>query len=76
MSDSNTLDEINRRLGVVIALLLRRRTEEDPPSMRDHVKTLSELGLRPSEIATILGRTQGYVNKELTSLRKHHKSQQ
>ena len=75
MSDENTLTEINRRLGVVIALLLRRSPPEgDAPSMRDQVKALSELGMRPSEIATTLGRTQSYINKELTSIRKGRKS--
>jgi len=75
MKPDNDSSDVSKRLGVVIALLLRTTpTNADVMSLRDQVKTLSELGMRPKDIAEILGRTQGYVSKELVSLRKKRKS--
>jgi hypothetical protein len=62
----------NKLLGVMIALLLRQG-HEGPPSLRQQVETLDDLGLRPFEIASILGRSSTYVNKELTGIRKAKK---
>lgn len=62
----------NKLLGVVIALLLRQ-SEEETPSLKQQIATLDELGLRPSEIASILGRTSTHVNKELSGIRKGKK---
>lgn len=59
----------NRLLGVIIALLLRQG-QEGPPSLKQQIETLSDLGLRPSEIASILGRSSTHVNKELSGIRK------
>lgn len=68
----NGVSSTNRLLGVVIALLVR----EGPDgrlSLRQQIETLSDLGLRPSEIASFLGRTGTFVNKELTGIRKRKK---
>jgi hypothetical protein len=62
----------NRLLGVIIALLLRQ-SEDETPSLKQQIETLDELGLRPSEIASILGRTSTHVNKELSGIRKAKK---
>jgi hypothetical protein len=71
MNDHEETVQLNKRLGIVIALLLKMLPKEDgSPSLRDQIQLLSGLGSRPKEIAEILGRTQSYVNKELTSLRK------
>jgi hypothetical protein len=59
----------NKLLGVMIALLLRQGPD-GPPSVKQQIETLSDLGLRPSEIASILGRSSTHVNKELTGIRK------
>ncbi len=65
------LAEVNKRLGIVIALLLKALPKgNDAMSLRDQIKLLSELGVRPKDIADILGRTQTYIGKELASLRK------
>lgn len=65
------LGSIDRKLEVIVALLLRLIPAADELSpLREQVNTLGDLGLRPSEIARILGRSQGYVNKELAGLRK------
>lgn len=64
--------EVNRRLGVVIALLLKALPKgKETISLRDQIQLLSQLGLRPKDIAEILGRTQTYIGKELASLRKN-----
>ena len=70
-TDYEILAEINRRLGIVVALLLKAQPKgRDGISLRDQVRTLSDIGARPKDIAEILGRTQTYVGKELASLRK------
>jgi DNA-binding CsgD family transcriptional regulator len=63
--------EIVRRLDLIIALLLRlMHADADGLSAREQIATLSHLGMRPAEIARILGKTASYVNKELSGLRK------
>jgi hypothetical protein len=70
--DSAALAEVNKRLGIVIALLLKSLPRDgETMSLRDQVRLLSELGARPKDIADILGRTQTYVGKELATLRKN-----
>ncbi len=71
MSENTHLADLIKRLGVIIALLLRSLPKSgDSLSLRDQVELLSELGMRPKDIAEILDRTPGYVSKELTNLRK------
>jgi hypothetical protein len=71
MEREEAITLVNKRLGVIIALLLRSVPDDGVTrSLRDQIQLLSELGLRPRDIAEILGRTQTYVNKELASLRK------
>lgn len=75
MPTSDDSVELNKRLGVIIALLLRSLTStKDSLPLREQVQILSELGMRPKDIAEILGRTPTYVNKELTMLRKGKKA--
>lgn len=62
---------LNRRIGVMISLMLRTMRQEGAGlSLREQVGILSDLGVRPREIAEILGRTPTYINKELSGLRK------
>jgi hypothetical protein len=71
MPNTNDFAEINKRLGIVIALLLKTIPKNSEGiSLRDQVQLLSELGVRPKDIAAILGRSQTYVTKELSGLRK------
>jgi hypothetical protein len=71
MSDSE-LESTNRLLRVIISIMLRPASER-PTTLRQTIEVLSGLGLRPTEIAKILGRTETYVNKELSGLRKGRK---
>ncbi len=64
------ISELNKRLGVVISLLLRMIPKEGGTSLKEQVRVLDDLGMRPRDIAEILGRTQPHINKELAGLRK------
>ena len=65
------LSDLNKRLGVIIALLLRPLTSEGACiSLKEQVRILDGLGIRPIDIADILGRTASHINKELAGIRK------
>lgn len=68
----NTLESTNRLLKVIVALLLRGK-DEQALTLRQRIEILDDLGLKPVEIAEILGRTNIHVNKELTGIRKSRK---
>lgn len=68
--NEKTLLETNKLLKVIIALLVRGNKQDKILSLRDQIGVLSDLGLAPSSIAEILGRSGNYVNKELSELRK------
>lgn len=65
--------ETNRLLKVIIGLLARSK-QDKVATLRDQISVLTDLGLAPSEIAEILGRSGNYVNKELSELRKINKN--
>ena len=65
--------ETNRLLKVMIGLLARSK-QDRVATLRDQIGVLTDLGLAPSEIAEILGRSGNYVNKELSELRKINKN--
>lgn len=65
------LNDINKRIGVMISLLLRMVNQEKPAiSLKEQVRLLDSLAMRPKDIAMILGRTGSHINKELAVLRK------
>lgn len=68
--NEKTLQETNKLLKVVIALLVRSNMQDKVASLREQIGILADLGLPPSDIAEILGRSGNYVNKELSELRK------
>lgn len=70
--DKNTIESTNKLLKVIIALLLREKVEQGP-TLRQQIEILSDLSIKPAEIAEILGRTSTYVNKELSGIRKSRK---
>lgn len=72
--NEKTLQETNKLLKVMIALLVRSNMADKIASMREQISILSGLGLQPSNIAEILGRSGNYVNKELSELRKINKN--
>ncbi|HWD21437.1 MAG TPA: hypothetical protein VHB20_19380 [Verrucomicrobiae bacterium] len=70
--DENALESTNKLLKVIIFLLLRGKDEEKL-TLRQKIEILNELGMKPKEIAEILGRTNIHINKELTGIRKTQK---
>jgi hypothetical protein len=63
--------ELNKRIGVMISLLLRMLPKDGQGiSLKEQVRILDSLGIRPRDIADILGRSATHINKELTGLRK------
>lgn len=66
---NNELQSTNKLLRVIVALLLRRR-DEQTPTLRQQIEILNDLGIKPIEIGGILGRTNTYINKELSGIRK------
>lgn len=70
--EKNTLESTNKLLRVIVALLLKRK---DPETLtfKQQIEVLNDLGLKPLEIAEILGRSNTYINKELSGLRKSRK---
>lgn len=70
--NSDALALTNKLLKIIVALLLRGKSEE-PLTLRERIAILSDLGLKPAEIADVLGRTNTYVSKELSGIRKTRK---
>jgi len=71
--DNNELESTNKLLRVIVALLLRKK-EQNTLTLRQQIEILNDLGLKPLEIAGILGRNNIYINKELSELRKSRKN--
>lgn len=70
--EKNPYESTNRLLKVMIALLVRG-SDEKPRSLKDQITILSDLGMRPVEIAETLGRSATHVNKELSGVRKNRR---
>jgi hypothetical protein len=70
-----TIESTNRLLRVIIALILKRK-DADTLTLRQQIEILNDLGLKPLEIAEILGRSNIYINKELSGLRKSRKEKE
>ncbi len=66
--DTNALAQTNRLLKVIVALLIRG--DDQQMSLKQQIETLNALGMRPKEIAEILGKTGTHINKELSGIRK------
>ena len=75
-SNGGPLDELNKNVEVMIALLLRGISRDTRAlSLKDQIALLDGLGVRPVSIARIVGKTQSHVNKELVSIRRSAKRQ-
>jgi hypothetical protein len=72
LSEENAnLERLIKRVDVLISILFDTSNPEGKGiPMSKRIKILDSCGLRPVEIADILGRTQSYVNTELTRIRK------
>jgi hypothetical protein len=75
MSDLDLLEQINRKLSAILALLCEDREGNHSgggpgPSRRKTVNVLSEAGLKNLEIATILGKNEPAIRMALQRSRK------
>lgn len=73
--DKKSLESTNKLLKVIVALLVRRK-DEKTVTLRQQIEILDGLGMKPVEIAEILGRSNLYINKELSVIRKSRKSRE
>jgi DNA-binding CsgD family transcriptional regulator len=61
---------IQKRLDILISLILKRELQDKTITMRETISHLSSVGLTYSEIAAIFGKSASYVASELTLLKK------
>jgi hypothetical protein len=73
--EKETIESTNKLLRVIIALILKRK-DSDTFTLRQQIEILNDLGLKPLEIAEILGRSNTYINKEISGLRKSRKGKE
>lgn len=66
--DQIDLESTNQLLKVIIAILVRGGPQ--PMSLKQQIEILSDAGMRPKDIADLLGKTGTHVNKELSGIRK------
>lgn len=70
MSDQELLQEISKKLSILISLELRR---DGSGGVQDHVERLSRFGLTAGEIAEILGTTSGTVAVAKARIKRKNK---
>ena len=65
------LSQLGQKLDTVTALLLRLVPRNiDGLSLKDQIKFLDGLDVRPVDIARIVGKKSSHVSKELVSIRR------
>jgi hypothetical protein len=65
------LQQLEQKLDVVTAILLRLIPRDfNGLSLKEQIKLLDGLNVRPIDIAKIVGKSQSHVGKELVSIRK------
>jgi hypothetical protein len=75
--ENTEIREVTRRLDAVLSVLLETvQAEGKKLSLAKRVEILHTAGLRPSEIARILGKTATYVNVELTRIKSKARPRQ
>ena len=73
MAENNNIHSIDRKLSVIISLLLRIANNGEDVTLKEQIKRLYVFGLNSSEIADIIGKKVGYVSKELSGLKRETK---
>lgn len=67
--EGKEIEDLTKRLDVVIALLATIATKDESTTLRDKIVMLDGFGLRPSEIASVLNKKSNYISKELSIAR-------
>ncbi len=66
--------DIQKRLDILIALLLKEKLKNDKSlTMKELINLLSSFGLKYNEIANIFGKTPSYISSALTQIKKKKK---
>lgn len=63
------IQQLGQKMDLIAALLLRLLPTEGL-SLKEQVRLLNDLKIRPVDISKITGRSQGHINKELVAIRK------
>ena len=71
MAEKDNLASIDKKMSVMISLLLRIANNGTETTLKEQVRDLSAFGLTSSEIADIVGKKVGHISKELSELKKH-----
>lgn len=64
------ISKIEKKMNVIISLLMRIANDGRETTLKEQVRNLALFGLETAEIAEILGKTVGYVSKELSLIKK------
>ena len=67
---NEVLENINARLGIIIGLLIRGLPDAGEAEVRDRMLMLSDMGMRPKDIALALATSTNNVNATLSKHRK------
>ena len=70
--DNNQFSSIERKLDLIISLLTLNLTAKK--SVQEKVELLASLGIKSTQIAKILGKSKGNVDKVMGRMRKKEKS--
>jgi len=73
MMDNEQFTTISKKLDILIGLLTMNLTKDK--TLQQQVELLNSLGLKPSQIATSLGKSQGNISKNLDRIKKKNKKE-
>jgi DNA-directed RNA polymerase specialized sigma24 family protein len=74
--ENKNFEEINKRLDLIIGLLLRLLTKDNKRSpFKEQISILHDFGIRPKEIAKILNWDIRNVGKYLSELKRSQRKQ-
>lgn len=71
IESENVLKEISKKLDILIKLTATGAVGDQ--SLREQIRMLDAVGLRPRDIASILGKSPNHIRVELACLRKKKK---
>ena len=63
------IQQLGQKMDLITAILLKLLPAERI-SLKEQIRLLNDLKVRPVDISKITGRSQGYINKELVAIRK------
>ena len=72
--DIQLLKNINSNLEIIIGLLLRTLPDSDATHLRERIRMLSNMGMRPKDIAKVLGKSTNQVHVTLSQSRNLSKN--